>query len=133
MDTGTPVMYVPNEVAAAVQKDKAQTFTISFLAKSSAAVEGSASHEAVQKEVVSLDFPVEPLKHNNWVSDADPSGQGAESNLIMGLPFWAFYYVLFDLTDSSMSFSKNPEAPGASVSASPDGQTNAGANMPVVV
>lgn len=49
---------------------------------------------------VPLRFDMNTLIKKQWIAPCDPS----QCQIILGLPLWAFYYVVFDITQKSVAF-----------------------------
>eukprot|EP00930_Biecheleria_cincta_P016820 TRINITY_DN13559_c0_g1_i1.p1 TRINITY_DN13559_c0_g1~~TRINITY_DN13559_c0_g1_i1.p1 ORF type:complete len:558 (+),score=94.23 TRINITY_DN13559_c0_g1_i1:116-1789(+) len=98
LDTGTPSIVVPQRIydqlqeAIALDSMSLLTFWLS-----------SASAE---EEAVPVSFDVAALLKLGGIS-ATAKGDG----LILGLPLWAFYYTLFDISEQSVSFVPQKAAP----------------------
>ncbi|CAE7836846.1 ANKRD17 [Symbiodinium sp. CCMP2592] len=89
MDTGTPALVLPPEVfeAAAELINFGEPASLTFF------LPGASGEQEVP---VSFDL----IALNNM---AALSKGGAGTNIILGLPLWAFYYTVFDITDQSVS------------------------------
>lgn len=85
MDSGTPVLVVPQAAYDAMASNPAGDLTV----KLAGAAGGS----------VQLTFDVKTLIKNQWVQGSPQVG------VILGLPMRAFYYTVMDISDSSVSFS----------------------------
>jgi len=84
MDSGTPVLVVPQGVYDAMSSAQTGDLTVKL--------EGAAGGS------VRLSFDVQTLLNNQWVQGAPQVG------VILGLPMRAFYYTVMDISDSSVSF-----------------------------
>jgi len=87
MDTGTPVLVVPQAAYYAMASGRTGTMSV----KLAGATGGS----------VTLKFDVATLLANNWV---EPGAGG----VILGLPVRAFYYSIMDISDQTVSFVPMP-------------------------
>lgn len=83
MDTGTPVLVIPSDAYAAISKRQTGDLSVTL--------------EGASGGSVQLKFDVRTLLANNWVA---PGGGG----VMLGLPLRAFYYSVFDITDSTIEF-----------------------------
>jgi hypothetical protein len=84
MDTGTPVLVIPQDAYHAISKSKSGELSVKLQGTSGP---------------VELKFDVKILLDNQWVSPGPPNG-----GVILGLPLRAFYYSVVDITDSSIQF-----------------------------
>lgn len=86
MDTGTPWIIIPQIVYDAYILAKSGSLGITFRGKSGD---------------VSVHMDIAELQRNRWVQPSE------DDSAIMGLPMKAFYYTLYDLQASTMSFVPN--------------------------
>ncbi|CAE7537844.1 unnamed protein product, partial [Symbiodinium sp. CCMP2456] len=96
MDTGTPSLVLPAEVFdSAVQLiDFGESATLTFWLP------------GISGEAVAVSFDLQAL---NTMGALSKAGEG--TNLILGLPLWAFYYTVFDISGQSVSFIRQTQAP----------------------
>ncbi|CAE7242544.1 ANKRD17 [Symbiodinium natans] len=89
MDTGTPALVLPAEVFdyASQLIEYGESATLTFWLP------------GVSGEDVAVSFDLTTL---NQMVALSKGGKG--TNIILGLPLWAFYYTVFDITEKSVSF-----------------------------
>eukprot|EP00439_Symbiodinium_sp_Y106_P068593 s385_g11.t1 len=96
MDTGTPSLVLPPQVfdSAAQLIDFGESATLTFWLP------------GISGEAVAVSFDLQALSNMGALSKG---GQG--TNLILGLPLWAFYYTVFDIGGQSVSFIRQTQVP----------------------
>jgi len=85
MDTGTPVLVVPQGAYQAMVSGKTGTMSVKL------------AGQHFWSKSVTLNFDVKTLLANNWV---EPGAGG----VILGLPLRAFYYSVMDISEQTVSF-----------------------------
>merc|ERR1712050_598003 len=88
MDTGTPVMVVPQDAYEAIANGGSGEFSVKL--------------QGVNGQPVELKFDVATFLKNDWVQPSPQAG------VILGLPVRAFYYSVMDISDSSIAFVPMP-------------------------
>merc|ERR1712203_479711 len=88
MDTGTPVMVIPQDAYDAISQGGSETFSVKL--------------QGVDGNSVSLDFNVQTFMQNQWLQPSPQAG------VILGLPVRAFYYSVMDISDYSVAFVPMP-------------------------
>lgn len=83
VDTGTPIMFVPQSVYSAISAGQTGSMTVQLAGPSGP---------------IKLEFDTQILASNNYIAPY----QGGP--YILGLPLWAFYYTVFDVDARTMSF-----------------------------
>merc|ERR1712232_1175362 len=89
MGTGTAWLFVPQKIYDAIQESQAEKYLTIRLSS------GSTWWE--QWEHITLKFDVATLMKNQWIKPQYDS-------FILGLPVWAYYYTVFNVKESTVSF-----------------------------
>jgi hypothetical protein len=89
MDTGTPVLVIPQDAYQAISESKSGELSVKL--------QGAGS---TGTKPVELKFDVKTLLDNQWV-EPSPTPNGG---VTLGLPLRAFYYSVVDITDSTIEF-----------------------------
>merc|ERR1719272_2737351 len=91
MDTGTPVLEVPQRAYDAMSGNPTGDLTVNL--------------EGTDGGSVALKFDVQTLIKNQWVQGNGQGTAGGSNAVTLGLPMRAFYYAVMDISDASVSFS----------------------------
>lgn len=97
IDTGTPTHLLPSELRSLLQIELSQQAKLEFH------LEGA----RVSKASVILDFNLTKLMSEGLVGVLDPPQAFWDPLLVIGLPLWAHYYTMFNLTGDTVSFTRH--------------------------